>query len=416
MTNVALTETMKALGTKRSQARHAWETLEARKKAVLAAGPRAVSPSSPEFQALDLAGRQYDALKDEIASGERTLSRMAEAVLSSDGQLEEASPALDLRRFEAAFRGWQSRTQDALRDPSARFGSSPSFPLIPRADVQNVLTTAGYPSVPWRRPGIVPLPLADLSLLDLISIVPVTNEIVEAPRESSFSNAAVETEQTYAAGQSALSWTMTSTACQWLPTTLTASRQLLDDLGRLREFLRGRVMYAVRARLQSQIISGNGSEPNLRGILNTPDLPSVAHESGDVLFDNVQQAITAVRMAGKGTWTPNTVLMSPADYGAMVTAKNGDGVYYAPNGPLGDSAPTVWGLPVVQHVELPEGSPIVCDSRAMELYVREDVTVTFSDSHADHFVRGLVEVLASGRFGFSVLDTAAFCQVADFNE
>ena len=416
--NEALTATKVALDAKRSAARTAWKALEGAKKTTLAAGARALSPTSPEFLALDKAGRDYDALQDEIASGERTLARMAETLFDGDygpDQGQTSSPAVDLASFSASFKSWRSSLDTDLNNPSARFGASPTLTLISKRDVKAALTTTtSYPSVPWRRPGVIPMPLADLSLLDVIPIVPVDNDIVQLVVEDTFTNAAVETAEGTAAGEGAIHWTMRPIQCHWIPFTLPASRQLLDDMGMLESFLTDRMVYGVRARLQSQIINGDGIGQNILGILSTPNLPVAPYAKGDVPFDAIHHAMTTIRVATKGTWVPNTLLIHPADWSRLVLAKNGLGIYYAA-GPFTESMPTVWGLRVVQHVDIPEGSPIVCDSRAMELYVREDVSVAISDSHEDQFVKGIIQVLASGRFGFAVLDRRAVCEVTTFD-
>jgi HK97 family phage major capsid protein len=261
----------------------------------------------------------------------------------------------------------------------------------------------------------VPLPTANLNLLDVVPMVPVTTETVEYVYEETFTNAAVETAEGDAAGEGVSTWNKTSVTCVWVPFSIPATKQILTDEPRMQAFLQNRLLYGVKARLQNQLINGNGQGENLKGITYWPSI--LTHRSGadsDYPFDVVHKAMTAVRIQTYGMYEPQVLLVHPNDLELMTLAKDGMDRYYY-GGPQADTTRPVWGMTPISHPDISQGSPIVCDINACECYVREDVNLSVTDSHADNFTKGIIQFLAQGRFAFAILERRAFCEILDFD-
>jgi len=426
-----LADASAALEAKRQEAKVAWADMQTYQKAAIDAGAAALDPESEVFKNLDKAGEVYDGLCDEVTKMEASFARLAELVTEGEPQMaaealspqqakhEEAAPLLDVNGFMEQFKSWAASTGGRLVNPKYKFGSSPGFKLIDKNDVAATLrnatmVTTDFPAVPTRRPGIVPIVTPTVGLLDVIPMVPVTTDTVEYVYEKTYTHAPVETAEGSAAAEGALAYDVASVACHWIPFTLPATRQMLADEGRMQSFIQQRLALGIRLRLQHELINGNGTGQNIKGIVNWEILTHTSGSDYNMPFDVLHKAITAIRVATFGMYEPSFVLMNPYDAERVVLAKDANDVYYY-SGPAGDGAPTIWGLRPVVHSEITEGSPIVFDPTATECYVREDVSLSVTDSNADHFVKGIVDFMASGRWGFAVLEAKAVCQVVHFN-
>ena len=434
-----LAEASAAIEAKRAEVKAAWGPVQDAKAKAKAAGAAALAEGSTEFAELDAAGVVYDGLVDELKTMEGNFGRLSD-MMSDDGPVDnqsahqalaglqamraQADPiGLDVDGFMADYHEWAQQMGAALTGKS-RFGNSPTFKVLSkenfinavRGDFRNAtVTMPDFPSLPTRRPGVVPLPTANLSLLDVIPMIPVTTDTVEFVYEKTYTNNAVETAEAGEAGEGVSEWDKSSVTCVWIPFTIPATKQILTDEPRMQAFLQNRLLYGVKARLQNQLINGDGQGENLRGITHWPSI--LTHRSGgdsDYPFDVIHKGMTAIRIATYGMYEPQTLLVHPNDLELLTLAKDGMDRFYF-GGPQSDMTKPIWGMTPISHPSITQGSPIVCDINACECYVREDVNLSVTDSHADNFTHGLIQFLAQGRFAFAILEHRAFAEIQDFD-
>jgi HK97 family phage major capsid protein len=96
-------------------------------------------------------------------------------------------------------------------------------------------------------------------------------------------------------------------------------RDLLRELGR---------------KLHEQFFGGNGTAPNMRGLLNQPGIDDTA-VSGAITLDAVAEAVERLEANGA---TPNAILVGPAVWGAVPRLKDGDQRYMLAPDPSGEPA------------------------------------------------------------------------------
>src|SRR4051794_18378247 len=162
-------------------------------------------------------------------------------------------------------------------------------------------------------------------------------------------------------------------------------------------------------RLEDQVIAGNGTGQNLRGILNTTGVASVAYDAAELAADLTLEGIVDVLLSDA---EPNFVALSPSDWADMLKQKaDGSGEYYS-GGPFAITAERLWGTTAVPCKAIPEGTALIGDTTVgLTLFVREGVNVLASDSDQDDFVRNRVTLLGEGRFGLAVWQPSAFAIV-----
>lgn len=270
---------------------------------------------------------------------------------------------------------------------------------------------------PQRLDGFVDLLQAPLKLRNLINVGATDSMQIEWLQQDSVASGAAEVIEATATGgssgtkpESSMSFSLQNTPVQiiahWIPTT----RSALADMSQLRTLIDTQLVEGVARRLNTQILKGNGAAPNLAGILANSiqaQDDTVNSVSGARKIERIMAAITKIRLA---YLEPNAVLLHPNDFQEIRLAKDAMGGYYfGPPSQVGES--TIWGVPMIEDVTVDQGSPLVGDFQQATLYVREDVSLTATDSHSDYFVRNMIVVLAEGRYALAVQRPDAFCEV-----
>jgi HK97 family phage major capsid protein len=185
----------------------------------------------------------------------------------------------------------------------------------------------------------------------------------------------------------------------WIP----ATRQALADAPRMRSIIENFLQYGIRERIEDQVVDGNGTSPNLRGILNISGATAQAFDTN--MLDTLRKARTKVRLNGRGR--PNAYAMNPLDWEKIELAQDDNYRYYGA-GPFAMTPPRLWGLPVLECEAIPEGTVICADWSLARIWDRQAATMYVSDSHADFFVRNMIAILIEQRLAFDLIRPAAF--------
>lgn len=182
----------------------------------------------------------------------------------------------------------------------------------------------------------------------------------------------------------------------WIP----ATSEILADAPTLRGYIDSRLAYMILLREEAQVLAGNGSAPNLRGITETTGTQIQAAVAGDV-------PATIAAAFGKienVDGDPDGVAMNPLDFWGAIATRHAN---QFDNG-FGGNAPAemssiTWGERVVRTRALAEGSAIVASwFLGATLFQREGVTIRVGDQHSDFFTTNKVAILGEERVGLAV--------------
>lgn len=175
------------------------------------------------------------------------------------------------------------------------------------------------------------------------------------------------------------------------------SKEALADIKFLQSEINTELRELVELKLDEQILNGNGTSPNLRGILNVaPTFAAVATLATAIpdanRFDVIMAAVAQIAAAN---FTANAVVVNPADFFAMQLVKDGEGRYLMPpfSTPNGLN---VAGLRVVANNGVAVGSFLVGDFTKDNLAIREEVNIQIGYEN-DDFTKNLVTILAEMR-------------------
>lgn len=186
---------------------------------------------------------------------------------------------------------------------------------------------------------------------------------------------------------------------------LRISRKMLDDMDAVRSYLQMRLMEMYLKVEDAQILNGNGTSPQLEGIL------TVAQAAEVTTGANIERLIWAISQLESDDYYANGIVLHPAAYYAIALNKaTGSGEYDQPgivviqNGQL-----YVAGIPVFKTTAIARDTYIVGDwTLGAQLFIREQPTVEFFDQDRDNVIKNLITVRIEGRVALAIYQPDAF--------
>lgn len=274
-----------------------------------------------------------------------------------------------------------------------------------RIEVKNTLTGSDTNVAPDRQSGIVPGAFQPLTIESLYRHVPTGSNAIEFTKEASFTNSAAEAAEGAAKAESALTWSLVnqpiSTVAHWIK----ISRQLAMDNRALAAYVDLRMRYGVNRKVETQLVSGDGTAPNIAGFMKAGNY--TAHGYADAALGTTLKKLALIRkvigdMEAAG-YVPDAIVLNPADWAqieidiftagtANVIAFNYDSM----------GRPVLFGRRVVTSVGM------TADTFAVgafgdhgTIYDREGVVVEMSDSDSDNFTKNLITLRAERRLALA---------------
>jgi HK97 family phage major capsid protein len=194
----------------------------------------------------------------------------------------------------------------------------------------------------------------------------------------------------------------------------------LEDQALLDQYLQGSLAKAVQLRLDSQILNGNGTAPNLRGILNTAGIQAQAFAT-DVL-QTARKAKTLLYQQEIYDPAAMVYVMSPAQWEVVELAQLTTGAYIMQNAvngaPVNLAAQRLWGSPVIVTDALSGNNAVLFAPQYTQLWERSGVQVDFSEAPIGSvagvpgFSTNEITFRAEGRWGFGVTKPSAVVEWA----
>lgn len=175
------------------------------------------------------------------------------------------------------------------------------------------------------------------------------------------------------------------------------SKEALADIKFLQGEINTELRELIELKLDEQIISGNGTSPNLKGILSVA--PTFAAVSTLALLvptpNRFDVLVAAVAQLAAANFYGDAVVINPSDYYAMQLTKDAEGRYLLPPFQSVDGM-TVAGLRLVANNGVAVGTFLAGDFKKATLAIREEMNIQVGYVN-DDFIKNLITILAELR-------------------
>jgi HK97 family phage major capsid protein len=270
-------------------------------------------------------------------------------------------------------------------------------------------TTAGWAPESIRIPGLVVDKVTrPIQLLDILPMGQTGMEKVVYMEETTRTHSAAEKAEGVAFAESAFALTERESSVRKITDSLPVTDEQLEDVPFVSSYVNGRLTFGLRQRLDTQVLIGDGSAPNLRGIKNIVGIQTQA-KGADPIPDAFFKAMTKLRVTGRVM--PTHHIIHPTNWESVRLLRTADGIYIWGN-PSEAGPERMWGLQVVQCDIDSAGTGYVISAlpQWMSLFERRGIDVQVGYV-GDQFKEGKRTIRADMRDAFVVFRPAAICSV-----
>jgi len=195
------------------------------------------------------------------------------------------------------------------------------------------------------------------------------------------------------------------------------SDEMVEDLPFMVSEINNRGLYMLAMAEERQLLNGNGTGTNLRGLLNRSGLQTevsaATEDHPDALFRAMMKVQTATGLGADG------IVINPVDYQRLRLARDGNGQYFGGgffSGQYGNGGvpeqPPLWGTRTVVTSAVPAGTALVgAFKAAATVYRKGGIRVESTNSDAGKFTSNIVTTRVEERVALAVRIPSAVVRV-----
>ena len=249
------------------------------------------------------------------------------------------------------------------------------------------------------------LPSRKVHMRSLLPIGSLSTGLFTFPYESGGEGAPAAQTQGSAKEQVDFDITMKDAAAQYIAGYVRISRQMLDDIPAMTSFLQARLLEKYLVAEDAQILSGNGTAPNLQGIL-----PVATAATGAATVD-VEQLVQAIAQLESSNYSATGILVNPSDWAAIMNTKNTNSAYTLPASTVvtTDGSVSIAGIPLYKSTAIAVDKFLVGDyAMGAQIMQNQGISVQFSEQDSDNFTKNMITVRVEARIALPIYYTGAF--------
>ena len=193
------------------------------------------------------------------------------------------------------------------------------------------------------------------------------------------------------------------------------SDNMLEDLSWLVSEINDYATYNIQLLEESQLLSGDGSDNNVKGLL-TREIQTLAKDTDS----DPDRLFKTRKMISEATgFQPDGIVINPADYEALRLSKDNNGQYFGGGyfaGQYGNGGvmqdPPLWGLRTVVTEAIAQGTALVgAFTAGGKIFRKGGLEIASTNSHADYFTSDKVAIRLRTRLMLQVKYPKAFVEV-----
>lgn len=266
--------------------------------------------------------------------------------------------------------------------------------------------SAGALVSPDRRGGILAMPERRLSIRDLLTQGRTSSNTVSYVRETGFTNATASKAEGEAFDYSDLKFDEVHTTVRTIGHLMKASKNILADAPQLESFVNNRLVYGLKEVEDRQLLNGDGSGNNLKGIL--PQASAFADPASLAKYTIIDQLRLSMLQATLAQYPATGIVLNPIDWAKLELEKDTTGRMLIGN-PQNGATPMLWRLPIVETTALAAGTFLAGAFKlGAQLFDREEVGVDVAFENDKDFEKNLVTFKCYERLALAVYRPEAF--------
>ncbi|GIV50642.1 MAG: hypothetical protein KatS3mg038_3507 [Candidatus Kapaibacterium sp.] len=239
----------------------------------------------------------------------------------------------------------------------------------------------------------------------LVSVGTRTLAVTTFARETttSYTGAAAPRSKGAAKAETNITYENVTSIAQSIAHIIKVNEEDLQDVQGLQQTIQQRGLAMLLAKEEDQILNGDGTAPNLLGILATTGVVT-ATQGTDTLLDAVVKLIASVEGAGAQV---SAIVVNPQTWATLVTSKDTTGNYLGMLNVAQGASGTLAGYPLVRSPHVPANKVVVGDSRYATLWRVGGIAVA-SGYDSDDFSKNRVTIRIETRSALDVYRPNAF--------
>jgi len=297
------------------------------------------------------------------------------------------------------------------KEENPKGGQSHSFDVPLNLNAAVVLQPTNFVSgnapvvLPMREAGVDKAPVRPLLISDIIQWGTTSSNMVDwIERTGKTDGSATRVEgATMAMGD--VTYTEKSTKVQIISEYMKVTNESLKDVDFLNSEINSELLSDLRITLDTQLLSGDGSAPNLSGIITNATTWAAGDFATNITSPNnadvLRVGLNQIWIAGKGKFMPNYILMHPTDVATLDLAKIADGRYIEI--PFYDAeGKTVASVPIIQNVGITAGTFLIGDFQKAKGFIRDALTIRIFDQNENDPLFNRSTVTGNVRVAFRI--------------
>lgn len=243
-------------------------------------------------------------------------------------------------------------------------------------------------------PGIKYDPTRPVHVRQLLAQGSTNAEVVRYVKESAYDNGAATAAQGSTLAESDFDLTAYDANVQKIGTYFRISEEMLADTPQLTSYLAARAPEKLLNVEDTQLLYGNGTAPNISGIVTSGATAFAAGSFADTItaanqFDVLTVAINQLALVN---YRPDYIMLNPTDFSKIVLLKATTNEYLNEQYYMG-LQPTFLGVPVVLNTAITAGTYLVGNfGLGTQMWIRENLSLEFFREDGTNVRDGFVTV------------------------
>ena len=274
--------------------------------------------------------------------------------------------------------------------------------------IKTLLTSADLTPLEQRAPSVVLSGQEERTVADLMLSGTTNAQVVSYYQETTYTNAAAETDEGSLKPESTLDFTLRQDNVRKIATWIPVTDEMMEDVPAFESYIRGRLAFMVKQREELQLLRGAGTGITILGLYNRTGVQTVTGY-GESTIDSILHAITLVQ--ANAFVDPTAMVVHPNDWFNIRASKDTTGNYLLGPATLDPNAARPWGLQVRVTTNALENTLLVGAFNQAQVFRRSGISVAISTENEDYFTKNKVAVRAEERLALAVYRPIAFCKV-----